>query len=649
MKASGGKHMMANGQSAQTWQKGILVASAGLLLAFGACTSSTDPAGPAGTSNLVVDLQDLKPSLGAISPAFDPATQSYTVTVGNNVSSVMVTAIVADDRASLKINDQPAASGHPYGPIQLVNRTTSVPILVEALGLSKSYQVTITKEPTPDLQDLKVSAGALSPAFAPARTSYTVRTGFSTTTTTVTATVTDDTATLTINGEAATSGQPTRPFNLQVGKTTIPVVVTASNSQTKTYQVEITREGNTDLANLQTSAGPIAPAFDPKQHTYTASTGFSTTQATITVTTADSTATVTINDQPATSGQAAGPFGLAVGSNPFTIVVSSPFSSVPPTTYTLTITRGQPPTNALLSDLAVSPPGGTVAGFDQNISGPYSVTVASTVTSVVVTATKEDASATMSGDVSAPPGQATGQATVTLNPAGTSTTISILVVAQDGVSSKSYTVIVNRTSGNANLKSLTVSPGSLQPAFNKTQFTYNASVTNGTSSIQVTAATEDPSATMTINTQPVASGQPFTVSNLQVGNNTITIRVTAPAGNFQNYVVNVNRDPSTVNTLKSIFFADSYLFEPQFSPGTTNYTVWFSYPATSTWIIAEKEDSFSTMSIQVGSDPTDPLTSGVRYPAAPKTISFGTAVTIRVRSQGGDTRTYTFTLEYRLG
>jgi hypothetical protein len=630
-------------KSVRIWRIAFIgLAFAVIVFPVGGCSSTDDPGGPAGTSNLVVDLQDLKPSLGALSPAFDPAKQTYNVTVGNSASSVMVTAIVADARASLKINDQPAASGQPFGPIPLVNRTTNVPILVEALGLSKSYQVTITKEPTPDLQDLKVSAGALSPAFAPATSSYTVRTGFSTTTTTVTATVTDDTATLSINGEAATSGQPTRPFNLQVGKTTIPVVVTASDGRTKTYQVEITREGNTDLANLQTSAGPIAPAFDPKQLTYTASTGFSMTEATITITTADSTATVTINNAPATSGQAAGPFGLAVGTNSFTIVVTSPFSSVPPTTYSLTITRQPPSTNALLSDLAVSPPDGTVAGFDQNNSGPYTVSVASTEASVVVTATKSDAGATMSGAVSAPAGQAMGQATVTLNPAGTSTTISILVVAQDGVSSKSYTVIVNRMLPpcNPNLAGLTLSAGTIQ--FDPTTTSYTVAVPNTTLTTTVTATLPAGStSTLRIIGQTVTSGQVFGPITLNIGNTSIQVVVTCPDGTpGKTYTVNVNRAGSSNNFLKSLSVSAA---KPDlaFDRNTLTYRIDICCaPQSNTTVIAVPEDPTATMTISVNSGTPSILRSGVVF--GPITFPNGTTtIRITVTAQNGVPRTYT--------
>ena len=83
---------------------------------------------------------------------------------------------------------------------------------VHAPETIKVYTVTVTRAApasnNADLSDLTATAGPLSPAFAPATTSYTVNTPFSTTSTTVTPTAADAGATITVNAVPVASGSP---------------------------------------------------------------------------------------------------------------------------------------------------------------------------------------------------------------------------------------------------------------------------------------------------------------------------------------------------------------------------------------------------------------------------------------------------------
>ena len=94
-----------------------------------------------------------------------------------------------------------------------------------------------------DLSSLTPSAGFLSPAFAPATTTYTVSVENATTSITLTPTLSDNTATVQVNGSPVNSGSASGPLALSVGQNTIPVVVTAPDGTTrKTYSVSVTRE-----------------------------------------------------------------------------------------------------------------------------------------------------------------------------------------------------------------------------------------------------------------------------------------------------------------------------------------------------------------------------------------------------------------------
>ncbi len=598
-----------------------------LLLILGGCPGTTEQGGPAGTSNLVVDLQSLQPSVGGLSPSFHPADQSYTVTVGPNTSAVSLTAVTTDSRAALKINDQPAVSGQPFGPIALNGSTTTVPIVVEAFGVSKDYQITITRQTTPDLQDLTASAGALSPAFDPATLAYTVTTGFSTSSTTVTATVVDDTARLTINGSSATSGVPSGPITLNPGSTVIPVVVTASNGQIKTYQVTIIRGNTADLASLETSAGPIAPVFSPSVQNYTVSTGFATTEATITVTTADSTATVTINSQAAQSGQAAGPFLLKEGANTFTIVVTA--GSAGSKSYTLVITRTPADTDANLSGLSVSA-GSLNPGFAPGTTS-YTVITPNSTTSTTVTATtaKSTSSLTINGS---PANSGLAFGPIGLNVG--QTVITVVVTAQSG-DKKQYQVTITREPlpCSASLTNLTINPGSL--AFDPSTQNYTVNVGDTVGSVTVTA-TPQANTTVTINGQ-VTTSRSVTL-NPAGQSTTIEVVVQCPDGSTTTYRITVNRQPPACNqNLGGLSLSAGVL---SFDPNTTSYTVNVPNSTSSTTVTATlPAGSTSTLKIN-----NQTVSSGQAFGPIALAVGNNTITVVVTCPDGTIGRTYTVTV-----
>lgn len=93
-----------------------------------------------------------------------------------------------------------------------------------------------------DLSNLTLSSGILTPVFASATTSYTSSVANAVSSVTVTPTAADAGATITVNGNAVTSGSPSGSIALNVGLNTITTVVTAADlTTTKTYTVDVTR------------------------------------------------------------------------------------------------------------------------------------------------------------------------------------------------------------------------------------------------------------------------------------------------------------------------------------------------------------------------------------------------------------------------
>ncbi|MCZ8516017.1 S-layer homology domain-containing protein [Paenibacillus filicis] len=204
--------------------------------------------------------------------------------------------------------------------------------------------------------------------------------------------------------------------------------------------------------------------------------------------------------------------------------------------------------NALLSNLSVDQ--GTLT---QISIINYSVSVPYTVSSLNISLTKGDPNQTLTV-TGATYSSVTGNvyAYNASNLIVGSNPIQIVVSAQNHTQN-TYSLTVNRASAptpaptpssNVDLSGLTLSSGSLTPAFASGTTAYTSSVANSVSSITVTASVYDSNATMTVNGAADASGQASGAINLNVGSNLITIVVTAQNGTPKTYTVTVTRAPA---------------------------------------------------------------------------------------------------------
>jgi hypothetical protein len=83
---------------------------------------------------------------------------------------------------------------------------------------------------------------------------------------------------------------------------------------------------------------------------------------------------------------------------------------------------------------------------------------------------------------------------------------------------------------NASLNGLSLSQGTLSPAFAAATRAYAASVPHSVSSLTLTPTLADSTATVTVNGTPVASGNASGVISLAVGANVISVVATAEDG-----------------------------------------------------------------------------------------------------------------------
>ena len=355
----------------------------------------------------------------------------------------------------------PSTIGHAVTASTDGNYPTS--LTIESVAVTVEARPIIPPPPPPPppvlssdatLSALALSAGAL--VFDSATTSYAVEVASHVASVTVTPTVTDAGATVTVNGTAVESGEPSAAIALVVGETVIEVVVTAEDgTATRTYAVTVTRaaapevtptrlgvvEGATatytvvlkskptaDVTIATTSSAPGKATVAPASHTFTPSNW--STGKTFTVT-----------------GKAPGPstIGHAVtastdGNYPTSLTIES----VAVTVEARPIIPPPPPppppvlsSDATLSALALS--AGALV-FDSATTS-YAVEVASHVASVTVTPTVTDAGATVTVNGTA---VESGEPSAAIALVVGETVIEVVVTAEDGTATRTYAVTVTR-------------------------------------------------------------------------------------------------------------------------------------------------------------------------------------------------------------
>ena len=187
---------------------------------------------------------------------------------------------------------------------------------------------------------------ALSPAFAPGTTAYTLDVPYSTGALDIMPGLTSGTAAVGTRSDGTTSVFPAAPsysISLPPGETTVvEIMVTAKDGQrTRRYTLRATRAApNTDPAlpalvvrGNDDADITLSPAFTPDNTDYQASLAYTVDAVTLTPG-----ARVRIGGREVPGGQASAPVPLAVGSNEITLTVTAE-DGITTRAYTLTLAR----------------------------------------------------------------------------------------------------------------------------------------------------------------------------------------------------------------------------------------------------------------------------------------------------------------------
>jgi uncharacterized repeat protein (TIGR02543 family) len=163
--------------------------------------------------------------------------------------------------------------------------------------------------------------------------------------------------------------------------------------------------------------------------------------------------------------------------------------------------------------------------------------------------------------------------------------------------SGNVTLYAKWKSSDADLSELSLSEGSLSPAFSTTTNTYSVSVPNATTSITVTPTAAEPGALITVNGTAVVSGSTSSAISLNVGSNTVAVVVTAQDGvATKTFAVTVTRAPSNNADLSGLVLS-AVTLTPAFASGTTTYSASLSYGTASITVTPKASGPGATIKV----------------------------------------------------
>lgn len=540
-------------------------------------------------------LDSITVSTGSLTPAFASTVTDYTVNIGHYETAIEVTAEVTDADAYLSINYQSFLSGTPYLYSDLVVGSNIVRIQVVAPnGIEKIYTVNVIRAGSPisTLSEFVVGNAIISPVFDSNTFNYSSTVSYTIDNVTIRPKVTESNASISINNVSILSGATSPPIALGVASTTtiLTKVIAQDGINSSTYTLSIFRKANYDSTLAALTISPLGtigllPSFSPDILSYNAAYLFTDTDITITAYTNAIGGTISISRKILSS--ITGPynvnsgvpvtFSLVLGLQTFEITSIAPDPSYT-TKYTIDVYKADNSISTL-DNLRVSV-GELNPIFDKNVYF-YNLALPHRTTSVTVTPTFTDpigSTATIATQYFVSNNQESNPINLHIGP----NSIPVVCFAADYRSFYTgYTIIAERAaqelSDDPNLVALETNAGLLQPAFNTNISDYTLTVPYTVPSIKIKPTKSQYASSVRINELPVNSAEYSPAINLTVGQNLITVKVTAQdRATTKTFNLNITRIGSTVSTLDNLFVSPGYL-EPAFDKNIVDYIVSLPY------------------------------------------------------------------------
>lgn len=451
-----------------------------------------------------------------LSPEFNPIKTAYTLTVDNEISSVVVAATPNATTTTIfgaKTYSKTHALNTGDNQISLVTTAQN--------GATETYTIMITrrKNSNANLKTLSVEGETLSPSFNKDVVEYSINVEPEVKNLNITAATEVDTSSYEIVGNS----------NFKAGENEVKIIVTAEDGTKKTYTITVNRQGYTDnhLASLTVSSDDtpyeMTPSFNPS---------YDSEDGVYEVTVPNDVDRVTVEGELAGVGSTVtglGEYALPTGTTTVEVKVKSEIGEV--REYVIEISR-EKSNDSKLKSLTLTDTNGNILEFEPEFDPEeleYTITVPNSIKEGIVNAVPRNNAATVEGPD-------TYEFNVELG-----THVDIVVTSEDGKSTTTYTLDITRQkSGNTNLANLYMQEAVIAPSFDTTTKAYTATVPYEITDATVIAIPEDETA------RAVVSGN----ENLVVGQNLITVTVISQSTKQEDYTITVTRNPEPVFNLK---------------------------------------------------------------------------------------------------
>jgi hypothetical protein len=295
------------------------------------------------------------------------------------------------------------------------------------------------------------------------------------------------------------------------------------------------------LLGLTLDKADLDQALQSDLTSYTASVAFAVETISVRLVVNDIAASITLNGDAITSGSDSAQILLAEGANTITVVIKAE-DGVTSKTYTVSVTRAAASTvDATLSGLTLNEAELDQAFASTQESYTASVNYPTSTLTLRPVANHSAASIKVNGNSVASSSDSTQ---IPLDEGVN--TVTVEVTAEDGVTSKTYTVSVTRAAASnvndATLSGLTLNEAELDQVFQSTQESYTASVGYLITSLTLRPVANQSAASITVNDVTVASDSDSAKISLAEGDNTVSVMVTAEDGQTtQSYILEVSR------------------------------------------------------------------------------------------------------------
>ena len=189
-------------------------------------------------------LKSLTINSGELSPAFDPGTYNYNVTLPWDSGTFYFTPTVSNTGAQMTVDGDPCDSGYQTGTIYLnegESRTFEIVVTAQDNVTKNTYKLTVTKSERelPILSSLSCSAGTLSPTFDPDHSRYTLTMPTSASSVTLTPVPSFAHSTVQVNGNDLINGSAAVALTPGTAQD-INISVKTSDDWTRSYSLHVT-------------------------------------------------------------------------------------------------------------------------------------------------------------------------------------------------------------------------------------------------------------------------------------------------------------------------------------------------------------------------------------------------------------------------